>query len=217
MPYRSRKIPALKRCVSLRCCEYKFQVKDRNSEPTLSFASWPSTVDIVGKKGKESQGNPRITRGRCGARRINASIPSHYGPTRPCVHVCLSLTQPSPLSHSHHALARVLSSLKTFSMKFLPIRMNRKQRDSEQAPLLDHKEAQSAPLVVEQPQRRSNRNIAFRFIAIMVIYWAIMRGVEFWADGMAKKFSRLPSDPHEAAKRILEKAPVIVSINPSPT
>ena len=106
-------------------------------------------------------------------------------------------------------------------MRFLPFRKNRSNYDSEQATLLDHKDSQpndSIPLLgseQSQAQRKSTSvaTMIFRWILFIALYHVIIRGLGFWASAVDKRFDKLPSDPHEAAKRILEKAPVIVSIH----
>ena len=51
----------------------------------------------------------------------------------------------------------------------------------------------------------------FRWLVFFAVYQVVIRGLEFWAGSARRELDKLPSDPHEAAKRILEKAPVIVS------
>lgn len=133
---------------------------------------------------------------------------SHSG----CCTLTLTLTKPTGVVH------RGYLALCASKMKLPSVRRSRKQRPSETAPLLvQHKEldpidAPIAPALQVQVRRTlSWKAFLFRFIVYWSFFGVVAWNFDSWARKASDKLTALPSDPHKAAKRILDYAPVIVS------
>lgn len=60
--------------------------------------------------------------------------------------------------------------------------------------------------------RRLTWGGVLRFMTYWLVFMIVIKHFARWAGKIADVVTALPKDPHKAAKRILDKAPVIVSL-----
>lgn len=105
-------------------------------------------------------------------------------------------------------------------MKFPSLRKLKAKRvkfASETAPLLvqakdliHHRDDEPSASTIST--QRKNRFLVFlRFVLLWICFMFLAWHFEGWSQKVKEHFWGLPKDPHKAAQRILESAPVIVS------